>query len=124
MKKFYIYGIIVIALVAVLIATVQLTDSQSAAVLDAVSGIAGQSQTIAWSPSDFPADKVTINLIRKTGDNPVSYELVRTIDAAAVNNGLATWTPSENEVGSDVFIEIGCPASAEACRSTMTLASR
>jgi hypothetical protein len=82
----------------------------------------GQIQNVSWTSTDYSSDKVNVNLIRKVSDNPASYALVRTIVSNKKNTGQATWIPNIKDTG-DLFIEVGCVTSDQACR-TVTDTSR
>lgn len=72
------------------------------------------SQDIIWTSENFPKDGlININLIKKTSDSPAEYTLVRALHTNIANTGMASWTPSRTEVGSDLMIEIGCSSTTE-----------
>lgn len=76
----------------------------------------GTKQIIRWTTSNYPWPTVSINLIKKTNDNPRTFELVRVISKNAKNDGEGVWIPSKGDVGKDIYIEIGCVESANACQ--------
>ena len=134
LNKNLAYGIIAVALVAIVLAVVSTTarpaaspqnnivtvseGTQNAAA--AISTTVGQVQNITWSPANFPSANVSVNVIRKTGDDPARYDMVRVIQASTPNTGTAVWTPSADELGSNIYIEIGCVNAKTACRSTIS----
>lgn len=83
----------------------------------------GQTQTVKWSSNNYRLSDVNVNLIRKVSDNPVRYELVRTISDNTKNDGNATWVPAATDVGTDLSIEIGCNLSATACQASNSVSS-
>lgn len=148
MNKSYTYGIIALALVAIVLAGTSFLvknpsqpsaapvttagNSASVATINTVAGgtqntaavaqavKVGETKNITWQAADFPSANVKVNIIRKTGDNPASYELIRVISASTANTGSIAWTPSANELGSDVYVEIGCVNTTTACHATRT----
>ncbi|MFA6459036.1 MAG: hypothetical protein WCV79_01395 [Candidatus Paceibacterota bacterium] len=80
----------------------------------------GIPQNIRWSVSDFPSEFVKISIIRKTASNPDTYELVRTVSDKTPNDGVATWVPTEGDVGTDMLAEVGCTESTEACSPSVS----
>ncbi len=66
-------------------------------------------KVVTWKTSDYPKDAgVNINLIRKTGDSPVTYVLVRTIAEDTPNDGEEKWTLNQGENTNDLYLEITC----------------
>lgn len=66
-------------------------------------------KTLTWKTSDYPANVgVNINLLRMVSTSPKSYTLVRTLKKDTPNDGKEVWTPSKNETGDDMYIEITC----------------
>jgi hypothetical protein len=61
-----------------------------------------------------------VSVISKVGDNPARYELVRTIASDMSNSGMATWVPSEKDLGPNDFVQIGCQLSAQACKAGLS----
>jgi hypothetical protein len=136
MNKSYTYAVVALALVAVVlvgtsllvkspeqaadhkITTVVEGTQSTAAVTQAVN--VGTTQNITWDPALYSSANVSIMIIRKVGDNPARYDLVRTISASAPNNGSTVWTPSSNEKGGDIYVQIGCISPTSACRSTIS----
>jgi len=93
------------------------TNSASLSLISPVGGSAevGQRQTIKWSAFNYAPRTVTINILRKVSDNPATYELVRTVADATLNDGVAIWVPSVGEVGDNIYVEVGCVLSDQAC---------
>jgi hypothetical protein len=138
MNKSYTYGVIALALVAILLAStplimkpaaeqsvdvtasVESTDgiSNTAAVVQSVQ--VGQSQTVTWNSSSFPSVNIRISLIRKVSDNPASYIVVRTVEAATANDGSHTWVRTAGDTGAGLFVEIGCVSPTTACTSVIS----
>lgn len=84
------------------------SDDSLAGQSSAASVLAG-SKKITWKTSDYPAGVgVNINLLRKTSDSPVIYELVRQLLKDSKNDGEEIWLPGINEKGSNYFIEVTC----------------
>ncbi|OHA16388.1 MAG: hypothetical protein A3G52_01965 [Candidatus Taylorbacteria bacterium RIFCSPLOWO2_12_FULL_43_20] len=68
-----------------------------------------KTQIITWNTKNFPSGaKVRINLIKKTGDSPFSYDLVKVIADRTENDGREEWKPSRGEQGENMMIQIGC----------------
>lgn len=66
-------------------------------------------KTVTWKTSDYPSDAgVNINLIRKIGESPATYTLVRTIAQNTPNDGKEQWTLEPKENTGDLYIEITC----------------
>ncbi len=78
----------------------------------------GDLQKVRWITTNYAAPTVTLNIIRKVGDNPTRYELVRTVSAATLNDGSAVWVPAKVDMGSDVFVQVGCTLSAQECHAS------
>lgn len=123
--------IIVIALAIIIVAIALITSSPSTetpvsvgpASLTLISPVGGTvevgNQTdVRWTSQNYSADKVAVNIIRKVGDNPARYELVRTVAVATSNDGSALWVPAMTDVGANTFVEVGCTLSAQACTAT------
>jgi hypothetical protein len=93
--------------------TVSVTTDNTAA----VGGVG--SRVIQWDSTNFSAGAtVTINLIKKVSDSPISYEFVRTIASNTANDGSESWAPEANESGDAFYIEVVCAsASAAGCRT-------
>jgi hypothetical protein len=79
----------------------------------------GQVQRITWNKGAYPSATVNVSIIKKTGDNPARYSLVRNLGAIS-NTGSATWTPAAGETGTDIYVEVGCTSTASACRANIT----
>ncbi len=99
------------------------TPRVAGAVLTLVSPIGGsaevgQPQHITWTSQNYNAPTVSINVLRQVSVSPASYELVRTISSATVNDGDALWVPAKSDVGTNIVIEIGCAVSDQGCQST------
>lgn len=80
----------------------------------------GIPHTIQWNPYDIVSDTVTINLIKKNvsgGSN--SYEFVKVIAKSTLNDGIESWSPVTSDINSNLFIQVSCNTSKEACQSTM-----
>jgi len=78
----------------------------------------GDLQHIRWTSTNYGAPTVAINIIRKVGDNPAKYELVRRVTASTKNDGDAVWVPAPGDVGSNTFIEVACVESAQSCTAS------
>ncbi len=78
----------------------------------------GDLQHITWTSSNYAAPTVAINIIRKVGDNPAKYELVRQVAASTANDGDAVWVPAPSDVGPNTYIQVACVQSAQACTAT------
>lgn len=78
----------------------------------------GDQQNVRWESTNYAAPTVAVNIIRKVGDNPARYELVRTVAPATPNDGEATWVPAKKDIGSNTFVEVGCVLSAQACHAS------
>ena len=100
------------------IATASL-NSASLAIANPITGTidVGQTQSINWTSDNYDSSNVRINLIRKVGENPNRYELVRTIALSTKNDGLAVWVPAPTDTGNDLSIEVGCVSTAETCQA-------
>lgn len=86
---------------------VSITSIESARGLAAIFSANGR--VITWATSGFKVgEPVDINLIRKTSDSPVAYELVRKIADNTKNDGKYTWAPKEGELETGLFIEVTC----------------
>jgi hypothetical protein len=83
----------------------------------------GQRQDVQWLSDNYAAPTVTINIIRKIGDSPIRYELVRTVSSATLNDGLALWIPTLMEAGDDIYVEVGCTLSSQACTASQSITS-
>lgn len=122
-KSFTVRNIVVLviliglAVVASSATTQAATSDAKLSLISPVSGSfeMGQTQAIKWSSTNYKAPTVNIRLIRKVSSNPNRYELVRTISASTVNDGIASWVPSAVETGSNLSLEIGCTPSTNAC---------
>ncbi len=79
----------------------------------------GQTQTVRWNSQNYSPATVKVNLIRKVASNPDRYEVVRTVASATKNDGQATWVPAVRDAGDNLFLEVSCVLSAQACRGTM-----
>jgi len=78
----------------------------------------GDLQKVRWITTNYIPKTVTLNVIRKVGDNPARYELVRTVSNATSNDGSAVWVPAKIDMGSDVFVEVGCTFSSQECHAS------
>lgn len=78
----------------------------------------GDLQKINWTAVNYAAPTVSINIIRKVGDNPARYELVRTVAPATTNDGSAVWVPAKTDVGTNTFVEVGCTLTAQECHAS------
>lgn len=131
---FYVTGLVAVVMTAgaLYTASVSSPSTNTGAVSDgsvvsissieSVTGLAAifsaDSKVIAWETSGFKAgESIDINLIRKTSDSPVAYELVRKIADNTRNDGKYTWAPKEGELESGLFIEVTCSGneSVEGC---------
>lgn len=75
----------------------------------------GQTETVRWASHNYAPKTVSVSLIRKVSDTPVRYELVRTIASSTKNDGVAIWVPAKTDVGDNLYLEIGCALSDNAC---------
>ena len=82
----------------------------------------GDAQTVTWSSNGNSAKTATVSVIRKTGSNPDTYALVRTVASAKKDNGSATWVPALTDAGANTYVQIGCTLSAQACRAGISAA--
>ena len=72
-------------------------------------------KTIIWKTSSYPQnDGVDINLIRRTSDSPISYDLVKTIARDIPDSGSFEWLPAESETGNDLYVEVTCSTESSA----------
>ena len=78
----------------------------------------GELSNIRWTSSNYGAQNVSVNLIRKVSDNPASYKLVRVIAASTPDDGSVAWTPLATDAGANTYVQIGCAASAQACTAS------
>ncbi|OHA21465.1 MAG: hypothetical protein A2849_03330 [Candidatus Taylorbacteria bacterium RIFCSPHIGHO2_01_FULL_51_15] len=80
---------------------------------------AGQTQTVLWESKSYTSPFIGINLIRKVGDTPARYELVRVIAEKTKNDGSAVWVPAPTtDLGEGLSIELVCVGvRKEACRA-------
>lgn len=131
--KDIISGILVIAIiVAVAVVVRTIFPSQEKVATDTVTGDqavitmlspsissvdVGQTQTIRWTASNYSPETVSIRLIRKVSDSPAQYEVVRTITENAKNDGKAVWVPASTDIGDNLYLEIGCANTNNACSS-------
>ena len=137
MNKTYTYGIVALALVVIVglgasavfkgqthvansIATVVEGTQNSAAAAMAVK--IGESQNITWDQTKFSSANVSVTLIKKVSDSPARYDVVRVLSASTPNTGSIAWTPTAEELGGDVYTQVGCVAATSACRSTISTA--
>jgi len=126
-KNIFIAIIAVIVLVAVVgifgashkggIATVSETGTMPTATTTVA---LGNTQNVDWNSAGISSERVAVNVIRKVSDNPARYELVRTVATSTENDGSATWVPSDKDLGANLYVEIGCTASASACRADVS----
>ncbi|MEK7610097.1 MAG: hypothetical protein AAB470_03220 [Patescibacteria group bacterium] len=127
--------VVVIAAVILVIAAItapksvptQVTGDASLSLINQSGGNVevGQIQNIKWTSSNYIPKTVGVNIIRKVSDNPASYELVRTVASATLNDGSAVWVPAKTDAGDNIFVEVACAVSAQECRaseSTVALA--
>ena len=80
----------------------------------------GQTQKVTWSSQNYQASDVKINIIKQVGTNPNRYELVRSVNGKIANDGSATWVPARTDIGNNVFVEVACDESKDACHAGMT----
>jgi hypothetical protein len=78
----------------------------------------GDLQKVRWITTNYVPATVTLNVIRKVGDNPARYELVRTVSPATSNDGSAVWVPAKVDMGSNIFVEVGCTLSSQECHAS------
>lgn len=83
----------------------------------------GQRQNVEWLSDNYSAPTVVINIIRKVSESPISYELVRTVSAGTSNDGLALWIPTLLEAGDDIYVEVGCTLSSQACTASQSVSA-
>ena len=68
-----------------------------------------RSKVITWNASGYPTGSgVDINLLKRTSESPIAYELVRKIYHDTPNDGKETWTPQTGEVTANSYIEVTC----------------
>jgi hypothetical protein len=136
MRNYVTSGIVLLALVVILFWTASLgkTDIKTATLdqnpvtslasqADDLSALAstkldvqvGKVQVLKWQASKYPSTSVSLHLLKKVSNNPVSYELVRSISEKAPNSGTYKWTPTEKALGSGIIVEIACVNSNQAC---------
>ena len=84
-------------------ASVDITSSTSGAVdVNSVN-------IVTWRTENFPVNgKLNISLLKKTSENPDTYELVRTVAEYTQNDGSETWKAERSEIGEELYIQIGC----------------
>ena len=82
----------------------------------AESVMVGQSKLVSWNVKDYPSATVNVTIIHKISNSPLSYQPVRVI-ANVPNTGSISWTPTAPEIGNDMFVEVGCTATAKACQA-------
>jgi peptidoglycan hydrolase-like protein with peptidoglycan-binding domain len=80
----------------------------------------GNTQTITWNSQNYQASDVKVNIIRKIASNPNTYEFVRTVNGKIANKGSATWVPARSDIGNNVFVEVACGESINACHAGIT----
>jgi hypothetical protein len=78
----------------------------------------GNIEHIRWTSTNYAAPTVSIDIIRKVSDNPISYELVRQVASSTENDGDAVWVPAMSDVGPDTYVVVGCAISDQACTAT------
>ncbi len=83
----------------------------------------GQRQNVAWTSFNYAPKTVAINIIRKVSDNPARYELVRTVSTATLNDGSAVWVPAMTDLGSNIYVEVACAVSDQACMASESAGS-
>lgn len=122
---FYVTGLVAVVMTAGALYTASISNPStntatlndgsvvSISSIESVTGLAAifsaDSKVITWETSGFKAgEPIDINLIRKTSDSPVAYELVRKIADNTKNDGKYTWAPKEGELESGLFIEVTC----------------
>ncbi len=72
----------------------------------------GDQKLVTWEATNFPKGAfVNINLIRKTGDSPQTYELVRQVAQYTVNDGQEVWQVTKADLGDNLYLEVGCAGS-------------
>ena len=70
---------------------------------------AGVPIVVRWQATNFPANgRLDINVVRQVSQTPRSFVLVRRVAQGVANTGSITWTPSSGDVGSSMFLQIGC----------------
>lgn len=128
-------GVIILAVIILIVAfatspkvDVPQTDVSSPASLTLIGPAGatvsvGQRQDVEWLSDNYSAPTVTVNIIRKVGESPIRYELVRTVSAGTSNDGLALWIPTLLEAGDDIFVEVGCTLSSQACTASQSVAA-
>ena len=99
--------------VAVLLLATPVAHAAQANVIPLVvpSGVVqvGSPQVIRWQSSNFPlTGKVDINLMRQVSVSPRTFVLVRQIVTGIPNTGMATWTPMQSDVGTNMYVQIAC----------------
>lgn len=72
-----------------------------------VAGSLETERTIKWKTADYPSGAgVSINLLRKVSESPISYELVYIIAENTNNDGSESWILEENT--GDLYVEVVC----------------
>jgi len=133
-KSSYAIWTAVLVVVLVLIAGVLLVNKQanrtSTADMSAPASLAlvnmngsetasvGDVEHIRWTSTNYAAPTVSIDIIRKVGDNPAQYELVRQVTSSTANDGDAVWVPAMSDVGPNTYVVVGCAVSDQACTAT------
>jgi|SRR3989344_369802 len=82
-------------------------------------GSVGESRMIEWATSNYPAEAtVNINLIRKVGENPETFEFVKRIAENTPNDGQEIWNIDTDLNEGDFYIEVTCSdsSSQNGCR--------
>lgn len=142
MNKFTYFLIVIVALFAVGSASIFIKTAVSPRQLPASVGqvttvresaqntnlpsqvvLLGTAQNISWKPENFPTPFVKLSVIKKVSSNPTTYELVRIISEKTANDGSATWIPTNSDLGSNIFVEVGCVDATESCSPSISMTS-
>lgn len=81
------------------------------------SSISLKTQLITWDKSKITSPNVFIQILRKTQNNPASYEIVQTISMLAPNTGRYVTKPFNFEHTKNLYIEIGCKPTLVECHA-------
>jgi len=83
-------------------------------VSNTASAIGASSKEILWQSANYPQGSgVNINLIRKTSDSPISFELVRVLASNTPNDGSETFDFSLSENGNNLYVEVTCTSATD-----------
>ncbi len=72
---------------------------------------------VTWNPADISSPNVSVMVVRKTGDNPQTYEVERVISTTTPNLGFTNATTTYETLAPDEFIQVGCLDTPEECHA-------